>query len=455
MACFEHASPALKEILLRLYRDERAIDADHHLHEFGSVEYYIQSLVSDPDHTYLSISTPILSQAFLISTRLSRYTIEKVKAISTEVVEIVEPPKEGYQLTLRLNFARLPYGKESIKMITDIASVQGVILSSQLEEMLMNVNSQDVAQGMYKPIKLVYHPREPFYVIKQPQKIMAVFPMRFKEKTDVIIATAFFQFPQQELMDVANTKACAKAPHCIWSPIPPPELRGEAIEDLSTNGGFVSFALEKKMDSKNRLNMSNDLKWAFKNRRGLHVNSEDTYISVLLPSLNIGIGVGPTFTFFIMAFTDITSRHIEGKRLDKTVWNLLNFYAFVKNHVKSTRGFIQRRMRTCLKSLVEVLQKTGLQDDQQIKEVKGYKRMKKMRYKETITATDQFVELKQVDSDAQRLVIAISRPHWGKGAIRQWTAFARDGPHSPWPATGSRPIMGASSAIAMAGIQFS
>lgn len=67
--------------------------------------------MSDPDRTYLSISTPILSQAFLISTRLSRYTMEKVKAISAEVVEIVEPPKEGYQLTLRLNFARMPYGK--------------------------------------------------------------------------------------------------------------------------------------------------------------------------------------------------------------------------------------------------------------------------------------------------------------------------------------------------------
>ncbi|XP_069145047.1 actin-related protein 2/3 complex subunit 2B isoform X8 [Solanum lycopersicum] len=293
-------------------QDERAIDADHHLHEFGSIEYYIQSLVSDPDHTYLSIATPILSQAFLVSTRLSRYTIQKVKAISAEVVEIVEPPKEGYQLTIRLNFGRMPHGKEAIKMITDIAAVQGVILSSQLEEMLMNVNSQDVAQGMYKPIKLVYHPREPFYVIKQPQKITAVFPMRFKEKTDVIIATTFFQ----ELMDVANTKACAKAPHCIWSPIPPPELRGEAIEDLSTNGGFVSF--------------------------------------------------------------DITSRHIEGKRLDKTVWNLLNFYAFVKNHVKTTRGFIQRRMRTCLQSLVEVLQKTEPQDEQQSKEVKGYKHMKKL-----------------------------------------------------------------------------
>ena len=31
---------------------------------------------------------------------------------------------------------------------------------------------------------------------------------------------------------------------------------------------------------------------------------------------------------------DISSRHVEGKKLDKTVWSLLNFYAFVKYHVK-------------------------------------------------------------------------------------------------------------------------
>lgn len=81
------------------------------VHNFFFFEIFCQSLVSDPDHTYLSIATPILSQAFLVSTRLSRYTIQKVKAISAEVVEIVEPPKEGYQLTIRLNFGRMPHGK--------------------------------------------------------------------------------------------------------------------------------------------------------------------------------------------------------------------------------------------------------------------------------------------------------------------------------------------------------
>ncbi|PKI54833.1 hypothetical protein CRG98_024784 [Punica granatum] len=155
---------------------------------------------------------------------------------------------------------------------------------------------------MYRPIKLVYHHREPFFVIRQPQKITAVFPMRFKEDPDVIIATAFFQ----ELMDVGSSEAWAKAPPCTWSPIPPAELRGEPLEDLSTNCGFVSF--------------------------------------------------------------DITSHHVKGKRLDKTVWSLLNFHAFVKYHVKCTRGFIQRRMRKRLDSLVKILHSEGLEEEREHEE---------------------------------------------------------------------------------------
>lgn len=234
-----------------------------------------------------------------------------LKGICSDVVELVEPAKEGYQLTLRLNLARIPRKKDSEKIIAEISSVQAVLLSSQLKEILKNVNSQEVSQGLYKPIKLVYHPREPFFVVKQPANIITIFPMRFKEDSDVIIATAFFQ----ELMDAGSSEACAKAPPCHWSPIPPPELRGEPIEDLSTNGGFVSF--------------------------------------------------------------EISSRHVEGKKLDKTVWSLLNFYAFVKYHVKCTRSFIQRRMRKRLESLVEALQKASIEEDH-IEKIQGHRRMRKL-----------------------------------------------------------------------------
>ncbi|KAK9931242.1 hypothetical protein M0R45_018528 [Rubus argutus] len=317
MACLERASPALKEILLKLYRSaNKSIEIDHHLYEFGSVEYHIQSSASDEHHMYLSISTPLLSQEVLLPYGISHHTKQMITAICSDVVEIIEPAKEGYQLTLRLDFSKLPSGKDTLKVIAEISAVQAIILSSRLKEMLMNVDSHDTFQGMYKPIKLVYRPSEPFFIVRQPQKFIAVFPIHFKDKPDVIIATTFFQ----ELMDVGSSEKWAKAPPCCWSPIPPPELRGELFEDLSTTGGFVSF--------------------------------------------------------------EISSWHVKGKKLDKTVWSLLNFYAYVKFHVKSTRSFIQRRMRKRLEGLVELLHKRNIkeveveeEEEEQSRKIQGCKCM--------------------------------------------------------------------------------
>ncbi|KAE8704747.1 histone-lysine N-methyltransferase SUVR2-like [Hibiscus syriacus] len=305
MAIFERASPALKEILLRIYNAEKPIEVDHHLYEFGSVEYYIKSSASEP-FTYLSISTPLLSQGVFLSHGLSPYILKMIREISIDV-------------------------------ITEVSSVQAVILSSQLKEMLQNVNSWDISQGMYKPIKLIYHPREPFYVIRQESldcKVVGILNNQILYPRMALPwnVRGFVSLPLvnpregRELMGVGSSGKWAKVPPCNWSPISPPELRGEPFEDLSTNGGFISF--------------------------------------------------------------DISSHHVERKRLDKTVRSLLNFYAYVKYHVKCTRGFIQRRMRRRMDSLVQVLssvhdhtayvlEKSMIEENGDIQMVKGWKKMKK------------------------------------------------------------------------------
>ncbi|XWS53759.1 hypothetical protein CRYUN_Cryun10bG0027800 [Craigia yunnanensis] len=319
MASFERTSPALKEILLRIYGAEKPIEVDHHLYEFGSVEYHIKSSASDPQLTYLSISTPLLTQGVLLSYGLSPYTIQMVREISTDVLEIVEPAKEGYQLTLRLDFSKIPHGKDihiSFSRFsegnyrrffcpsrnTKFSAERNVAECEFLGYISRDVQTDQTCLSLERT--LLCH--------QTASKNSSSIPMRFKEYSDVIIATSFFQ----ELMDVGSSEKWAKAPPCSWSPIPPPELRGEPFEDLSTNGGFVSF--------------------------------------------------------------DISSHHVESKRLDKTVWSLLNFYAYVKHHVKCTRGFIQRRMRRRLESLVEVLQNSSLKEDGHIKKVLGWQYMKKL-----------------------------------------------------------------------------
>lgn len=79
----------------------------------------LQSQASNPQVAYLSISIPPLCHGVL-SNELSSYTIEMVKGICPNVVEIVEAPKEGYQLTLKLNLNQIPRNKGLFPLTTNL-----------------------------------------------------------------------------------------------------------------------------------------------------------------------------------------------------------------------------------------------------------------------------------------------------------------------------------------------
>ncbi|KAK8969515.1 Actin-related protein 2/3 complex subunit 2B [Platanthera guangdongensis] len=132
--------------------------------------------------------------------------------------------------------------------------------------------------------------------------------MRFKDHSDAILATAFCQ----ELMDLSNSSDYKKGPHCTWSPIPPPKLRGEHFQHLTTNGGFVSF--------------------------------------------------------------DIFSNHAKGEGADKAIYALLNFDAYVKYHVKCTRGSIQRKMRLRMASLAKVIENARIGRNADTNRIQGNRR---------------------------------------------------------------------------------
>ncbi|MCI10696.1 actin-related protein 2/3 complex protein, partial [Trifolium medium] len=93
-----------------IYSAEKSMEIDHHLYEFGSVEYHIQSQASNPLVAYLSLSIPPLCHGILPN-KLSPYTIEKIKGICPNLVEIEEPAREGFQLTLKLNLDQIPRNK--------------------------------------------------------------------------------------------------------------------------------------------------------------------------------------------------------------------------------------------------------------------------------------------------------------------------------------------------------
>ncbi|XP_052153222.1 actin-related protein 2/3 complex subunit 2B-like isoform X2 [Oryza glaberrima] len=312
MAFFSSGSRALVEILTGLQRKvvcvqsvERPMPVDHTLFEFGSIRYHLQASITDSENIYLSISTPSLSYEASPSSGLPEITLQETRKMYHKFAEIIEPAKEGYTLTLRLNFSGLTRPKDRTKAINQISLLQSVILSSQLKDMLASLGSSGT-------MKLVYNQRDPFFVSKTPVKISAIFPMRFRDDTDLAIASSFFQ-------DLGSTSS-SRAPRCSWSPIPPPELRGEYVHHLTTNGGFVSF--------------------------------------------------------------DILARHVKGRRAARTAWILLNFQSYVKYHIKCTRSYIQSRMRKRLEIMTEVIDDAKFRgNDESRKKLQVRKRSKRRSIK--------------------------------------------------------------------------
>ncbi|KAG2573310.1 hypothetical protein PVAP13_7KG242100 [Panicum virgatum] len=315
-------SRALVEILTRIQSAERPMPVDLTFFEFGSIRYHVEASASDPENAYLSISTPPLShEASPSSSGLPEATLQEARKAYHKFAEVVEPPREGYVLTLKLNFSGLARPKDRVKAINQVSRLQSLVLSSQLRDMLGSL-------GPSGTMKLVCSQREPFFVSRTAERIHAIFPMRFRDDTDLAIATSFFQ----ELQDLGNS--FAGAPRCSWSPIPPPELRGEHVHRLTTNGGFVSFG--------------------------------------------------------------VLSRHARGKkRAARTAWILLNFQAFVKYHIKCTRSHIQSRMRQRLEALTEVIQDASLRGGNDAKTTRSQAVVKKRSKRRLISFAKANTKLKK------------------------------------------------------------
>ena len=107
-------------------------------------------------------------------------------------------------------------------------------------------------------------------------------------------------------MEARRTPALNNAPSCMWSPAPPLELRGMNADALNANAGFVTFG---NVYSHHRFSCYFKISICVRKKRYQFV-SWHLFMAVVSP------------------------RHVEGKKLDKTVWSLLTFHAYVSYHVK-------------------------------------------------------------------------------------------------------------------------
>ncbi|PHT69050.1 Actin-related protein 2/3 complex subunit 2A [Capsicum annuum] len=291
MILLQSPSRYLLQILYnRLQNLEKAVELDCQWVEFDDIRYHIQGSVKTPNVLLLSVSFPIPPPETILFGGLPLGALEAIKAAYGVVAQILDPPRDGFNLTLKLNLAKLPSDEEQKNaLLTKIASVREVVMGAPLRAVLKQLVTRTIPPDQGKPIALVHRPNESFFLVPQADKVTVIFPMRFSDSIDTVLASSFLQ----EFVEARRTAGLNNAPPCLWSPSPPEELNEVFTEALSANAGFVSFV--------------------------------------------------------------IFSRHVEGRKLDRTVWNLSTFHAYVNYHVKCTECFMHTRMRRQVESLIQAL----------------------------------------------------------------------------------------------------
>uniref|UniRef100_A0A0E0C5G4 Arp2/3 complex 34 kDa subunit n=1 Tax=Oryza meridionalis TaxID=40149 RepID=A0A0E0C5G4_9ORYZ len=286
MILLQSPSRFLLQILQdRVLSGDKGVDIDCHTVEFDDVRYHIQFSMRNPKVMVLSVALPLPPPEAMLYDGLPLGAIEAIKAAYGPVVQILDPPKDGFDLTMKINLTKLPPDEEQRNsVLTQIASVREVVLGAPLKLLLKHLASKTVAPNVDKLVALVHRPNESFFVAPQADKVTVVYPMRFQDSIDIVLATSFLQ----EFVEARRTSALNNAPSCLWSPVPPLELKGVPSDALNAN-------------------------------------------AVVFP------------------------RHVEGKKLDKTVWSLLTFHAYVSYHVKCSEGFMHTRMRRRVETLIQAL----------------------------------------------------------------------------------------------------
>lgn len=239
MILLQSPSRYLLQILTnRLENLDKGVELDCQWVEFSDVRYHIQASVKNSNVVLLSVSLPTPPPETEFLEGLPPGAIEAIKAAYGTVAQILDPPKDGYNLTLKLNLSKLPPDNKQA-LLVKVASIREVVLGAPLRVVLKRLLSRTAVPDTDGPVALVHSPMESFYLIPQADKVTVVFPMQFKDSVDTTLATSFLQ----EFVEARRTGGLNNSPPCLWSPTPPQELKGIPAESLSANAGFVSFVI--------------------------------------------------------------------------------------------------------------------------------------------------------------------------------------------------------------------
>jgi actin related protein 2/3 complex, subunit 2 len=222
------------------------------------------------------------------------------RALAGAYGDVRPTPNATYDLTLRVRvgeIAKIEDASARRGVIEDIGRLRLAVYGSKLREHLRRL----AESGTEGPLDWVPHrPGETMFIKPQHEQVTVVFPMRFADARDAVIANTFLaQFVEVR----RGQSALSTAPAVSYHKSPPLELKDApagTTNALNANGGYVSFVFFK--------------------------------------------------------------RHVVPERLEATVWNIMTFYAFVSYHIKYSKAYWHSRMRRKVDEWLMILKRAKKAD---------------------------------------------------------------------------------------------
>jgi len=273
------------------------------LTEFDDFRY----LLAADDHATVSLSLglPVDPTGERGGGALPEGAAAAVRETYTPYGTLAAAPAPGYALTLRLDLAQLAAAgaaAEAERCASLRAVVQGAPLRALLNQLAANAPVSDAL------VTLHHRPGEAFFATRSDsESVTVVFPMRFADASDAVLARTFLA----QFAEARRGGALSTAPSCSYGPQPPEELR-RAPPALAqgANGGYVSLVLFQR-----------------------HVAG--------------------------------------GRRVESACWSCCTFYAFVAFHLKCSKAYMHSAMRRRAASLLQVLNRAKPEGPREKKTASG------------------------------------------------------------------------------------
>jgi len=145
----------------------------------------------------------------------------------------VAATENGYDVTLQIDCAN-PSGDKH-KIARDFALLKRHALAAPFYKVFADIEPKKPAAPL---IEIKYRDDEILYLKPEPDRVIVIFTVQFKDNDDVIFAKVFLQ----EFQDAR--KSMSNAPSVLFSQKEPPlELKGVKNLQVRDGQGFVSFVL--------------------------------------------------------------------------------------------------------------------------------------------------------------------------------------------------------------------